>query len=87
MQASLFRAIENRRELIRATNTGVSCFIDKYGRIRHYVEDEAHKRTYVTGFAICDVAFSEERTFYTKHGDIFTYLCFGRILLGAIRRI
>jgi apolipoprotein N-acyltransferase len=32
---ALFRAIELRRPMVRATNTGVTCFIDTLGRITH----------------------------------------------------
>ena len=34
LAASVFRAVENRVPLVRAANTGVSCFIDACGRIK-----------------------------------------------------
>ncbi len=84
LQSSVFRAIENRKSLVRAANTGVSCFIDKRGRIFNPVQDHQHKKTYVAGFSMGTVELSQQRTFYTKFGDIFTYLCFGCILWGII---
>ncbi|MBI1975951.1 MAG: apolipoprotein N-acyltransferase [Candidatus Omnitrophica bacterium] len=36
-QASVFRAVENRVPVVRATNTGFSCFIDRWGRIQKEV--------------------------------------------------
>jgi len=86
LQAALFRAVENRRSLVRSTNTGVSCFIDPYGRIQKYVEDKKGQKTYTPGHASMEVLLSDTGTFYTKHGDIFTYLCFGSILMGMMRR-
>ena|SRR3989338_3110292 len=86
LQASVFRAIENRRPLIRAANTGVSCFIDKFGKIRKQVEGDHGKSTHVAGYAITGVALNNERTFYTKYGDVFTYLCFSGILWTIIKR-
>ena len=48
-QASVFRAVENRIPVIRAANTGLSCFIDAKGLITdRVVVDE--KDIFVTGF-------------------------------------
>ncbi len=80
LQSAVFRSIENRRGLVRAANTGVSCFIDAFGRIVGAVQDNRYKMTYVRGFAVADVRFSRQETFYTKFGDIFTIGCLGCIL-------
>lgn len=82
-QSSVFCAVENRRWLARAANTGVSCFIDPLGRIRASVEDGAHKKTYVPGYAVYRVGLGEGETFYTRFGDLFAFACCGCIL-GAI---
>ncbi len=86
MQAAVFRAVENRRTLIRAANTGVSCFIDRNGRVLNSVKDEQGKTTYVAGYKLENVSFENEKTFYTKYEDVFTYLCFGVILWGIVTR-
>ncbi|MCA9399025.1 MAG: apolipoprotein N-acyltransferase [Candidatus Omnitrophica bacterium] len=86
MQSALFRTIETRRPLIRAANTGVSCFIDATGHIKDMVRNEAGKPTYVEGFAVYTMNLNNAETFYTKFGDIFTYLCFACFLLLFIIR-
>lgn len=45
-QASVFRAVENRVPVVRATNTGFSCFIDSRGRI--YEKVPPFKTGYLT---------------------------------------
>jgi apolipoprotein N-acyltransferase len=71
---NVFRAVENRVFLARAANTGVSCFIDPYGRIVGKVERNG-KATYVRGYLTHEITVSRERTFYTEYGDVFVYLC------------
>lgn len=83
LQDAVFRSVENRRSLIRSANTGVSCFIEPTGRIIRRLEDNRKKAAYVEGFIIERVFLQTAKTFYTKFGDVFTYLCFGGIL-GAI---
>ena len=63
------RAIENHRWVLRATNTGVTAAIDPRGRVR--AAAPRHVRTAIS------VRFGYERdlTFYTRHGDLFAYLC------------
>jgi len=71
---NVFRAVENRVFLARAANTGVSCFIDPYGRIAGKVEKDG-KDTYVRGYLTREITVSKEKTFYTEYGDVFVYLC------------
>src|SRR3989338_8520560 len=82
-QASVFRGVENRRSLVRADNTGVSCFIDASGRVTRAVQDDHGKKTYVPGYAIAKVRFDRQKTFYTRYGDVFLLLCWV-CLLGAL---
>ncbi|MCX5719387.1 MAG: apolipoprotein N-acyltransferase, partial [Nitrospirae bacterium] len=66
---AVFRAIENRKPLIRAANTGISGFIDSNGRI--------HSKTslFQTAVLIQDFKTDSTKSFYTKYGDLFSFLC------------
>ena len=63
------RAIENRRWLLRDTNSGVTAAIDPYGRVRQSIP------RHQTGALTAGFGFNSERTFYTMHGDVFAWLC------------
>jgi apolipoprotein N-acyltransferase len=71
------RAIENRRWLLRDTNTGVTTVIDPYGRVLR-----SAPRGIFTSLAV-QYGFRDDVTFYTRYGDVFAYAC-GIITLGAI---
>jgi apolipoprotein N-acyltransferase len=73
-QASVFRAVENRINVLRAANTGLSCFIDQKGRITSRVKEDG-KDLFVSGFVAADVVLSRAKTIYTVYGDIFAYAC------------
>lgn len=66
-QASM-RAIENGRYLARAANTGISGFVDPYGRVlqRSGLFEEA--------LLVADLRFIRERTIYTRTGDLVAWL-------------
>ncbi|MBI5124519.1 MAG: apolipoprotein N-acyltransferase, partial [Candidatus Omnitrophica bacterium] len=68
-QASIFRAVENRTNLLRAANIGLSCFIDQKGRIVSKVSD-GKKDLFVEGVDINEITLSRVRTIYTIYGDI-----------------
>jgi apolipoprotein N-acyltransferase len=68
-----FRAVENRRTLIRAANTGITGVILPDGSV------SARTDIYTKGYVVREIPLLSEKTFYTRHGDIFAYLC----LLGA----
>ena len=86
LQAAVFRAVENRRSLVRASNTGVSGFIDARGRLYNKLQNAHGEDAFVTGSATAMVDLHEKISFYTNFGDIFTYLCFGCILLAFIQK-
>lgn len=70
---SVFRAIENRRPVIRAANNGISGFIDSYGRPVKILK-EKEKATGIRSFANQEINTSSDETLYTQFGDLFVYL-------------
>jgi apolipoprotein N-acyltransferase len=78
---ALFRAVENRRALVRATNTGVSCAVDPKGIISACIEDKQGTRLLVAGAQSAEVPLGSEITFYTKFPLAFTFVCFLAILI------
>lgn len=85
-QASVFRAVENRVSVVRSANTGLSCFISPTGRIISRVQDKNGEDIFVSGHRTEDMAISSYgRTFYTRHGDIFVWLCAIYILVVILK--
>jgi len=69
LNMSRMRAVENRRWLLRDTNTGITTIIDPYGRLMASVPRHA-----LTSLA-ARFGYRSDLTFYTVHGDLFAYLC------------
>lgn len=67
-QSSVFRAVENRVPVVRAANTGLSCYIDTTGRVVDSVKDGG-REIMVAGFKSFDVALDHRPTLYTFYGD------------------
>jgi len=78
---SVLRAVENRRSVVRAANTGISGFIDPSGRIKEktglFEEATLTKKMPVY----------EEKTFYTRNGDIFALACVGAAFVFCLAEI
>ncbi|MEK6322845.1 MAG: apolipoprotein N-acyltransferase [Acidobacteriota bacterium] len=74
LTTAIFRAVENNVDLIRATNSGVSARVDRYGNVRGETPMfETATRTWKIKTA--DEARSEGSTLYTRHGDVFAVAC------------
>ena len=77
------RAIENRRWIVRATNTGITAAIDPQGRIT------ALYPRHIRGSIQVAFGYRDDTTFYTRHGDWFAWLCawvtFAMIVFGYFR--
>ena len=85
LQASVFRAVENRIYLVRAANTGVSGFIAPSGKIISLVQDKNGRGIFIDGYKTEDIAVQKRHsTFYTRYGNIFPVICFLFMLYGIV---
>jgi apolipoprotein N-acyltransferase len=85
LQASAFRALENRVFLVRAANTGISAFIAPSGKITAVLADAAGNNIFVPGYLTGEIAsLAKPRTFYSRYGDIFIFICFLFFACGII---
>jgi apolipoprotein N-acyltransferase len=66
---AVFRAVENRVPIARSANTGISGFIDSRGRILKT------SGIFTEALLTQSLAPGKERTWYTAHGDLFSYAC------------
>ena len=82
---AVFRCVETRRPMVRAANTGVSCFINELGRVTEVLRDETGS-TFTEGVLTgdADVPTEGRLTFYTQHGEVFTHACSGVTLLVLV---
>ena len=62
---TVFRAIENRRALVRAANTGISGFIDPAGRVL------AETGLFTEDAAVMEMPLLSVRSIYARFGDSF----------------
>jgi len=79
-QLAVLRAVENRIAIARCATSGISLFIDPFGRTTQ--ETDIYTATYRVG----QIEVATERTFYTRHGDLFAQfaLIASCLALGAV---
>jgi apolipoprotein N-acyltransferase len=83
--ASVLRAVENRRPVVRSANTGISGFIDHSGKITSLVMDSAGESRFIDGCLTREVpAGAGDMSFYARTGDVFVVVCVFFILCGII---
>lgn len=62
------RAIENRRQIARSANTGISCFVDEFGNISdatNWWEDAVIEK---------DLYVNNRLTFFSRFGDLLSFV-------------
>jgi apolipoprotein N-acyltransferase len=79
---AVFRCVETRLPMVRAANTGVTCFVNEFGRITQTLVDD-HGSQFTDGVLIGEVSIptGHELTFYVRHGELFAQGCVGLALL------
>jgi apolipoprotein N-acyltransferase len=90
MANAVFRAVENGLPLVRCTNNGLTCWIDRAGRIRE-VFQAADSGEYGRGFLVVEVplgggAPGRGGTMYWRRGDVFGWGMVGVTFLGRLVR-
>ena len=68
-RAVVFRAVENRIAIARSANTGVSMFVDPYGRTFQTTG------IFHPALLIGSLPLRTEETFYTRYGNLFSLGC------------
>ena len=63
------RAVENRTAIARSATTGISLFIDPFGRTYEATD------LFTSAVAVATVPVGQPTTFYTQHGDLFAWGC------------
>lgn len=89
---AIFRCVETRRPMVRAANTGVTCFVNQSGRITQVLRDESGS-TFTEGVLTGEIKVPTEHdlTFYTRHGELFAKACavitvFAMLSISVLRR-
>lgn len=75
---SVFRAVENRRSVVRSTNTGVSAIIAPSGKL--VMESDIFEDALMVGPVVLD----DRLTLYTRLGDWFAWACVAYAAVGLI---
>jgi len=82
---AVFRCVETRRPMVRAANTGVTCFVNEFGRLTQMLRDETGS-TFTEGVLTGEVKVPTEHelTFYTRYGELFAKSCAVITLIAMI---
>ncbi len=88
LENAIFRCVETRRPMVRAANTGVTCFVNRYGRVTQKLVD-AHGSQFTEGVLSGTINVPTENilTFYVRHGELFAKSCALVTLLLLIVRL
>ena len=82
---AVFRCVETRLPMVRSANTGVTCFINEYGRVTRKLVD-ANGMQWTEGVLsdIVRVPINPRRTFYVENGEVFAKGCAAVTLLTLL---
>jgi len=87
LENAIFRCVETGRPMVRAANTGVTCFVDRFGRVTQELKN-ASGSTFTQGVLSggLDVPTDRRLTFYVRHGELFAEICAGATLVLILAR-
>ncbi|HEY3127857.1 MAG TPA: apolipoprotein N-acyltransferase [Acidobacteriota bacterium] len=77
-QMARLRAVETRRFLVRAANSGISAVVDPAGRVKQQLG------LFQRGDIIAGVRPRQELTFYVRYGNQFAEFCIFALLAGLL---
>jgi apolipoprotein N-acyltransferase len=88
LENAIFRCVETRRPMVRAANTGVTCFVNRFGRVTQVLRDSKGSQ-FTEGVlsGTVDVPTNGALTFYSRHGELFAKICGGVTLLLLLVRL
>ncbi len=88
LENAIFRCVETRRPMARAANTGVTCFVNRFGRVTQVLLDSKGSQ-FTEGVLSGTIAVptSGELTFYVRHGELFAKVCAAFATLFLLVRI
>jgi apolipoprotein N-acyltransferase len=71
--------------MVRAANTGVTCFVNEFGRVTQILQDDTGN-TFGEGVLTGEVNVPQDRqlTFYAQHGELFAKFCVAVTLLTLV---
>lgn len=85
---AIFRCVETRRPMVRAANTGVTCFVNEFGRVTEILQAD-NGDTFGEGVlaGTTNVPTPRDLTFYVRHGELFAKLCACIALIVVIAKV
>ena len=85
---AVFRAVENRLEMVRAVNTGVSAHVDAAGRVLEHTDsvDPSESPDAPPATLLVDLAMLDGGGLYRHIGDSFAFACAVALAVLLMRR-
>jgi apolipoprotein N-acyltransferase len=82
---AVFRCVETRLPMVRSANTGVTCFINEFGRVTRKLVD-ANGLQWTEGVLtdVVRVPIEPRRTFYVENGELFAKACSAVTVLALV---
>ena len=87
---AVFRAVENGLPLLRCANNGITCLVNRHGRVEQVFRDgpqgEYGRGALTVAIPLWPRGQKPVPTYYNRHGDWFGWSCVGVTFLWLIQR-